>query len=156
MRSLRTIQIIALLLIAGRSTAQGQPKLEIEIRDNKINMTQQETSGGDIAYSPGDTLEYVILAKNTGDGVMTNPEIVDPVPQGVDYIAESATGENCRILFSANGGMRYSEWPVTLPSPQGEGTRQARPDEITHIKWEIREAIPAGGQKTLSFRVIVE
>ena len=155
MRSLRTTWIIGLLLIAVSLMAQAQPKLEIEIQDRKINLTPEERSGGDVTYSPGDTLEYVILAKNTGNGVMTSPEIVDPIPQGVDYIAGSATGENCRIVFSVNGSL-YSEWPVRVPVPDGEGNRDARPDEITHIKWEIEENIPAGNQKSLSFRVIVE
>lgn len=156
MRSLRTIWIIGLLLITVSLMAQAQPRLEIEIRDRKVNMTPEERSGGDITYSPGDTLEYIILAKNTGDGLMTNPEIVDPIPQGVKYIAGSATGENCRIRFSTDGGESYSEWPVSVPVSEGGGNRDARPEEITHIKWEIEENIPAGDQKTLSFRVIVE
>jgi uncharacterized repeat protein (TIGR01451 family) len=155
MKSLRTIWIVGLLLVAAGLYAQGKPNLEIEIQDRKVNRTAEEQNGADVVYSPSDTIEYVILAKNTGDGLMKNPEIVDPVPQGVNYIAGSATGENCRILFSVNG-LRYSEWPVILPATNTAASREARPDEITHIKWEIRESIPAGNQKILSFRVVVE
>ncbi|NQT24568.1 DUF11 domain-containing protein [candidate division KSB1 bacterium] len=156
MKSLRNIWIIGLLLISASLYAQGQPKLEIEIQDRKVNMTAEETSGADVVYAPSDTIEYVILAKNTGDGVMTDPEIVDPIPQGVQYIAESAAGENCRILFSVNQGIRYSEWPVRLPASGDQNARDTRPGEITHIKWMIRESIPADSQKTLSFKVVVE
>lgn len=152
--------IFSLLLTAASLPAQGgQPKLEIEIRERKMNLTEAEKNGADIVYTPGDTIEYTVIAKNTGDGIMTKPSIVDPIPQGVEYIEDSARGENCRIVFSVNYGLRYSVWPVMVMATTESGAKIEQPaktDKITHIKWLVQENIPAGGEKRLLFQVVVK
>ena len=160
MKGLRVIFTTGLILMSTILYAQGQPKLELDIQDVKLNMTAEEASGeAEIVYSPGDTIQYTILVKNTGTANMANPEIVDPIPEGLDYVANSATGENCEIFFSINDGSLYSEWPVMVRIDTGQGTQtrqQATPDQVTHIKWIINDQIPAGGQKTLYFRTVVK
>jgi uncharacterized repeat protein (TIGR01451 family) len=159
MRSLRTHVQFGILLTAVSLLAQGQPRLEIEIQEQKINLTRQEKNGAEIVYTPGDTIEYTVIAKNTGDAVMLEPTIVDPVPEGVEYIVGSAGGENCRIVFSVDKGLQFSTWPVMISATTPNGTkveREARNEEVTHIKWLIRENIPAGGQKKMSFQVRVQ
>ena len=156
MKSLGTFLFTGILLISGFSAVQAQPRLEIEIKEQKINMTVAEKTGADIVYTPGDTIEYQVIARNSGDTEMTDPTIIDPIPQGVEYITGSAKGENCRILFSVDNGLKYSVWPVMITATTPNGTkieREATKDEVTHIKWLVREPIPAGGQKILSFRV---
>lgn len=90
---------------------------------------------------------------------MAQPEIVDPIPEGVKYVIDSAKGQNCRIVFSVNKGMAYSVWPVMVTATNANGVkfeRPARMEEVTHIKWIVKEKLPTGGQKELSFRVVVE
>jgi len=140
--------------------AQGQPRLELDIQNVKLNMTDEEASGeSEIVYTPGDTVQFTILAKNTGTAVMLNPEIVDPIPEGLEYLTNSVTGENCEIFFSIDDGSQYAEWPILVLVDNGQGTQvgqQATPDQVTHIKWVINDQIPAGGEKTLSFQAVVK
>jgi uncharacterized repeat protein (TIGR01451 family) len=160
MRILKLFLICGFMLMAIQLFAQGKPKLEMEISETKINMSATEKTGeSDIVYSPGDTIEYTILAKNVGKGLMTKPEIVDPIPQGVVYLANSAKGTNSQIFFSINDGRQYTEWPIMISVTNDQGVqvgKKASADQVTHIKWMINEAIPAGGQKELSFRVTVK
>jgi len=159
MKTLRIALGLTMSLCVSGLLAQGQPKLEIEIQEQKINLTEDEKNGADIVYAPGDTIQYNVIAKNTGSGVMVNPSVVDPVPEGVEYVIDSARGENCRIVFSVNNGMRYSVWPVMVAAKTAGGAeieREAKQEEVTHIKWLIQENIPAGGQKDLSFQVVVQ
>jgi uncharacterized repeat protein (TIGR01451 family) len=159
MKSLRKQMILAALLFAANLWAQGQPKLEIDIQEQKVNMTEEEKKGGNITYAPGDTIEYTVIAKNVGSGLMKEPEIVDPIPEGTEYVIDSAKGENCRIVFSVNRGMQFAVWPVmvTATTPGGAKIeREARREEVTHIKWMMKESLSAGGQKKLSFRVVVK
>ena len=160
MRNLKLFLTCGFVLMTMNLFAQGKPKLELEISEMKINRTAGEKTGqADIVYSPGDTIEYTILAKNVGKGLMTKPEIVDPIPQGVAYIANSAKGKNCQIFFSINDGQLYTEWPIMIPVTNDQGVqvgKQANAAQVTHIKWMINETIPAGGQKELSFRVTVK
>ena len=159
MKGLIKTAITGFLFVTAILYAQGRPNLELDIQERKINLTDAEAGGeADITYTPGDTIEFVILAKNTGDGVMVTPEIVDPVPEGTAYVAGSARGENCQIFFSIDDGFKYTEWPVMIQITNDEGTRvgqTARPDQVTHIKWLVNENIPAGGEKNLVFRVMV-
>jgi uncharacterized repeat protein (TIGR01451 family) len=159
MRKLHIIWILGLLLLTTHVFAQSQPKLELEISERKINVSAEEEGETAATYSPGDTIEYTILAKNVGNALMTKPEIVDPLPEGVAYIASSAKGENCQIFFSINNGKLYTEWPVMIPETNDQGVqvgKEASPDQVTHIKWLINENIAAGGQKELTFQVKVK
>lgn len=160
MKRLKKLLIAGFVLITTILYAQGQPKLELVIQEQKVNMTAEEASGEkDIIYAPRDTIEYKIFAKNTGTAVMVDPEIVDPIPEGLAYVANSATGENCQIFFSINDGFQYSEWPVMILVKSGQGTQvgqRAKPEQITHIKWVVNDRIPAGSERILSFRVVVK
>lgn len=160
MKMLPKLIILGSLLYSGLLTAQGTPNLVIDIQDAKVNMTPAERNGDEaVAYTPGDTIMYTIYAKNTGDGPMTDATVVDPVPENVVYVVDSATGEDSRILFSVNGGMRYSVWPVMISATTANGTpvqREADNEQVTHIKWLIQAPIAPGGQKVLTFKVVVK
>jgi uncharacterized repeat protein (TIGR01451 family) len=160
MKCLRIVLNLGLFLAAVQTSAQGQPKLKLDMSERKVNMTADEKSGKTpVSYAPGDTVEYVILAENAGTGVMTQPEVVDPVPEGARYVVDSARGENCRIVFSVNKGMAYAVWPVMVSATTANGVkieRPARNEEVTHIKWILKDNLAPGGRKTLSFRAVVE
>ena len=160
MRNRKLFLICGFALMTIQLFAQGKPKLELDITEKKINMSSDEKAGqAEIVYSPGDTIEYTILAKNVGKGLMTKPEIVDPIPEGVAYLANSAKGNNCQIFFSINDGKQYTEWPIMISVINDQGVQvgeKADADQVTHIKWMINESIPAGGEKELKFRVTVK
>jgi uncharacterized repeat protein (TIGR01451 family) len=157
MKNLRTITVITLLFCSAMLLAG--PRLEIEVNEQKLNMNEAERNGGPVIYSPGDTIEYTLTAKNTGDETMKDPSVVDPIPEGTEYVVNSAVGENCRIIFSVDKGMKFAVWPIMVTATSASGAkieREARLEEVTHIKWLIRETIPAGGEKKLSFKVVVK
>jgi len=151
--------MILLMGIAATAIAQGTPRLSIVIEDEKHNLTAEERSGqADILYHPGDTIRYVLTASNVGDGLMTDPEIIDPIPGGVTYIAGSAEGVDTRISYSIDGGSTYHAWPVMYSSTNARGeeiTKEATPDMVTHLKWGIQRSLQPGEATTMEFRVEV-
>lgn len=159
-RNNRFLIAIIVLLTTSFAMAQGTPKLDITIADEKVNLTKAEKApGASITYLPGDTLRYIVTASNIGDGLMTNPEIVDPIPAGVTYVADSATGENTTITFSINQGSTYMDWPPTYTVRNSKGIlvkRKATPDMVTHIKWVIEKNLNPGEAMTLDFLVVVD
>jgi len=149
--------VIVFLLMTTVLAAQGKPKLELVIKMQKINMTAAEAAGTvKTTHTPGDTLAYFIHAKNIGTGIMVNPEIIDPVPAGVVYVVDSAIGKNCEIMFSIDGGLKYSDWPVLIQNKNSTVKQQAHPEMVTHLKWIIHDKIQAGKEKILSFKVVVK
>lgn len=150
--------IVAILSVSA-IYAQGTPKLDLKMDEQKVNRTAAEMrDGSTITYLPGDTLRYTIVASNVGDGLMTEPEVVDPIPAGVTYIANSAEGENAAITFSIDQGRTYMAWPptYTVRNAQGEVIqREAGPEMVTHIKWSIQSNLNPGDASNLEFMVEV-
>ncbi|NQV15288.1 DUF11 domain-containing protein [bacterium] len=152
------VTVVALLCISA-TLGQGIPKLDIKIEDQKINLTHKEKQDlVAISYKPGDTLRYDISASNVGDGLMTDPEIVDPIPAGVTYVAGSAKGDNTEISFSINQGSAYMPWPPYYTVRNAKGIlikREATPDMISHIKWDILQDLKPGEASHMEFLVVV-
>jgi len=150
---------IAVIILLTVALGQGTPKLDISIEDQKMNLTETEKKDqSKIIYIPGDTLRYVITASNIGDGLMKDPEIIDPIPAGVTYVAESAKGIDADITFSMNQGSTYMPWPLFYTVRNSKGIlvkREATPEMITHIKWNISKNMNPGEASTMEFLVVV-
>ncbi len=160
-KTIRTIILSLLLLSFGALLfAQGIPKLELTIVDEKINQTQAEKSGqAAISYKPGDVIRYTIIASNTGDGMLNNPLITDPIPRGVSYKPYSAKGQNTEITFSVNEGRLFQSWPPTYTVKNEEEeiiTKLASPDMVTHVRWELKTPLAPNQSQQLEFEVIVK
>jgi len=147
--------IMSLSVVMG----QGTPKLDIRIEDQKVNLSEAEKKDASrIVYIPGDTLRYVITASNIGTGLMKAPEIVDPVPAGVTYVAKSASGVETDITFSMNQGNSYMAWPPYYTVRNSKGIlvkREATPEMISHIKWNISKNLNPGDSTIMEFLVVV-
>lgn len=156
---LRTLSCPGLILVVMISVIQGQPRLELTVTDHKINLTSiEKTDKTAIKFSPGDTIRYEILARNSGTEPLTAPEITDPIPAGVMYIPGSAKGRNAIITCSIDGGGSYSIWPVKYEVYE-DGKyveKDATADMVTTIRWTLNEALPPQAQTVLSFMVIVK
>ncbi len=150
--------VIAIMSIS-MAFGQGAPKLELHVEDSKVNLTAAEiVDGAQVTYSPGDTIQYVLTASNVGTGLMTDPEIVDPIPAGVTYVPKSARGDNTEISYSLNQGGTYMAWPPTYTVRNSKGIlikREATPEMITHIKWAIQKDLQPGEKSTMEFLVEV-
>lgn len=151
----------AIVAILGASMvyAQGTPRLDLKMAEQKVNLTTSELNdASNISYQPGDTLRYMITASNVGDGLMTEPEVVDPIPMGVTYIANTAMGDETSITFSIDQGRTYMAWPPTYTVRNAQGElieRAASADMITHIKWNILKDLNPGDNSNLEFLVEV-
>ena len=86
---------------------------------------------------PGDILTYQLSCLNIGAGKAVDGSIVDPVPKGLRYVPDSATGEGMKITYSVDGGNTYQ---LSLTG------------EVTHIKWDVIDPIYAGETVEASFK----
>lgn len=139
--------------------AQGAPLLVIELGEEKVNLSIEERSGNaEVMYFPGDTIRYSLMASNDGGSLMTQPEVLDPIPEGVTYISGSASGENSSIIFSIDGGISFHNWPVPYSVRHTNGEEiihEATAEMITHIKWQIQGNLQPGETRLLQFMVEV-
>ncbi len=108
---------------------QPEPQLRVKIVPDKWEAVS------------GDEITYNMLCMHVGTGVANGGAIIDPIPQGVKYIPNSATGERTVITYSVNSGSTFVE--ETMPG-----------EVVTHIRWEIVENLIPGESIKMSFKVI--
>ncbi|MCF7824636.1 MAG: hypothetical protein K9N35_10750 [Candidatus Marinimicrobia bacterium] len=153
------VTLMLFLMLTTLVYAQGKPKLEISIQEEKVNQSMEERSGKvDIIYQPGDTIRYLVKAINTGEGLMTEPSVTDPIPLGTTFVPGSARSSTAEAKFSIDAGGEYMDWPPTYRVREANGkitVREATPDMITHIKWIINQSLESNEFTEMEFMVEV-
>ena len=101
---------------------------------------------------PGDRLVFVLKYRNQGASPATQFVVTNPIPDAVQFAGAADAGAE----FSVDGGRSWGALD-TRKVRQADGTmRPASGADVTHVRWALKQAIPANGQGRLSFRGIVK
>ncbi len=104
---------------------------------------------------PGDSVIYTNTYRNIGKEPATDIVINNPVPEHMNYVADSAFGQGSAILFSADGGKTFAT-PEKLTKKGSDGKeRLVRPEEYTNLRWIVKELKP-GGAGEVGFRALLQ
>lgn len=154
--------LIAVLLTAVHLPAQAAAG-QVELKSIAEREVETVTNGKKEIHRapvnkavPGDEIIYTTVFKNltgkpVGDIVITNP-----VPNDSLYKADSASGANTVITFSADGGKQYAApGQLTVKTKDGK-TRPALPSDYTHIRWTYKGELGAGKSGEVSFRAFIK
>jgi uncharacterized repeat protein (TIGR01451 family) len=109
--------------------------------------------------NPKDIVVYTITYSNAGKGPILDAVIVDPLPAGVRYIADTAEGKDAEITYSIDKGRTWLKPPVMIEFRKPDGSlekKPAPPDMYTHIKWAIKKPVAPGQAGQVSFKVTVK
>lgn len=101
--------------------------------------------------TPGDRLVFILAYRNEGAQPAANFIVTNPLPQAVAYQGSADTGTQ----VSVDGGRSWGSLPALRVRDSDGALRAARPEDVTHVRWAMRQPIPAGGRGQLSFRGIV-
>lgn len=152
------IQISALALcllatdaLAGVVATQTVEK-EVVTRDASGTDRIERVTADTVA--PGDEVIYTLQYKNDAPDPAENIVLVMPVPQEVSYVEGSIFGEQTVVTFSADGGQTYvARGRLTIAEDGLE--RNAKSNDITHIKWTLSDSLPANAQGEVSYRAVL-
>lgn len=160
----RTLAALAVILLPFVSTAAlAKPQLQMNVvAEKEVTVTEagkQVTKRVKAEKStPGETLIFTLSYKNTGDEKAVKVKLDNPLPGGTRYIADSASGANSEISFSADGGKTFAAADQLMVEKVMAGKKEkvrALPGDYTTIRWIISEVQPGqGGQ--VSFRAQVQ
>jgi len=107
-----------------------------------------------VAPEPGDELVYTVRFKNASGRLVDDVRITKPIPAEVRYVAGSASGPGCEVLFSVDGGRIFGQ-PNELSVAVEDGRRRAAgPDDYTHIRWRLRTPFAADATGFVRFRAV--
>lgn len=102
----------------------------------------------------GEALVYTVRFRNSGLGLVDGVRITKPLPPEVRYVAGSASGPGCDVLFSVDGGRTFGQ-PSELSVRGADGAfRPAGPDDYTHIRWRLLTPLAAKGTGFVRFRAL--
>jgi uncharacterized repeat protein (TIGR01451 family) len=100
---------------------------------------------------PGDKLVFVLSYHNLGHAPASNFVVTNPMPGAVAF--QAASDQTAQV--SVDGGRNWGAISQLRIKEQDGTVRNARPEDVTHVRWALKGAIPVGAQGKLSFRGIV-
>lgn len=123
--------------------ALAAPEVEVVMQDRLVRVdgdmrAVERDSIGQLITRPGDLVEYTLMATNLGTEAAHGVEIVDPIPDGMRYVAGSARGAGMTVYVSGDGGGSYQLPPLTYRERQADGSLVEKPvpaERYTHVKW---------------------
>lgn len=165
MKQLSTYIFITLMVVCGlANSALAASAKTIEFRtevkkiqwvkNRKGKKVKQEVDPGKVV--PGAELVYTIYFKNTGDKAVGDIVITDPIPKHMHYKKGSAFGAGTDISFSVDGGKSYTTPDKLRVKIKGAKSRQAKPEDYTHIRWVFKPKLAPGKQGVVHFRSILQ
>lgn len=104
------------------------------------------------AVGPGDKLLFTLDYRNGTSKPASGFVVNDPIPSAVRF----AGGESSGAVMSVDGGKTFG--PLTsLSVVTADGKRRPAQDaDVTHIRWNFAQDIPAGGGGSLHFEGVVK
>ncbi|MBB5685135.1 DUF11 domain-containing protein [Sphingobium boeckii] len=102
--------------------------------------------------TPGDKLVFMLSYRNTGNHPANDFIVTNPLPQAVSYQGTPDAG----AFVSVDGGATWGTLGQLRVKERNGYVRGARPEDVTHVRWTLKQAIPAGSTGKLMFRGIVK
>lgn len=100
--------------------------------------------------APGDRLVFVLSYRNGGNEPAADFVVTNPVPDAVAFAGADGAEPELSVDWGRSWGKLSS---LSVKSSDGR-MRPARPEDVTHVRWSIRQAIAAGETGKLSFRAV--
>lgn len=128
---------------AGAATATGSDLLETEIVVERLEPAEPPerpvarfVPAGRL--EAGDEVFYTLRVRNPGKEPVLDAQVTKRMPFGLHYLPGSASGPDCDVEFSTDGGKTFAARPAGA--------------EFTHLRWTMRRPMPPGSTALLRFR----
>lgn len=144
--------IIAAAALAASPAVELTTKVWKEKRTASADGTTSVTLVSSPRAVPGDRLVYTISYRNRTTAPVAGIVVDDPLPAGVMFVAPvlgSASPE-----LSVDG--RTFGPLASLTKAGAPGAQPATNEDVTHLRWRIPGATPAGGGGEVSFKAVLK
>ncbi len=111
----------------------------------------------EVIVTPGDRVIFTLKYTNKGALPATGFRATNPMPGPVQFI--SVVEDWAEV--SVDGGKKWGKLvELTVQAKSADGvtdiSRAAAVEDVTHLRWVFPNAIPPGGEGTLSYRGVVK
>ena len=127
----------------------------VETEDDKETLKEASK------VEPEQLVEYQMTYVNKGEASINGLTVVGPVPEGTEYVSDTANADVSSLLkVSIDGGKTFESEPVIRQETKSSGEvveKVVPPTEYTHLQWKAENPITAeGGTQVYSYRVRVK
>ena len=145
--------------VGGQAFAQDQGCIVLksvaeqdkEVVNAKGEKTKQLVAASKIV--PGMEVVWTVTANNICKVPSEKVTINNPVPEHMNYVADSAFGAGSDITYSLDG--KTFGVPTELTVTENGAKRQARADEYRQIRWVFRSPLQPGASAVARFRAVL-
>lgn len=152
---LRALLLGSVFFAAANANAQAHLEILTSVEKEEIvtgdDGSQETRLVSADTVLPGDEVVYTLRFSNVSDEPADNIVITNPLPTELSYVDGSASGPDGDVEFSVDGGASYAA-PAELEVRSIDGVRPARPDDFTHIRWIVADALAPGQEAVARFR----
>jgi uncharacterized repeat protein (TIGR01451 family) len=135
------LEVKSIAEVESRSVAAGRAVVKLIAADRVV---------------PGDRLIYTLEVRNTGATTLDAPTVTHPVPEHMQYVADSAVGPGSEVSYSVDGGRSF-EHAENLKVLGVDGRlRPAVAADYTDIRWQLKNSLKANSVAFVRFRALVK
>ncbi len=146
-----SLAVLATSFVAPAFALTASQTVEREVIVRNVDGSQTITREAADKVTPGDKVIYSLNYYNDAAEPAENIVLVMPIPGEIDYIDGSADTKQAISTYSVDDGKVFVKRD-DLRVLQADGSeRAARAEDITHIRWTIKDAVAPKASGTLSF-----
>jgi uncharacterized repeat protein (TIGR01451 family) len=159
-RALRVLTLAVAYVASGAAQQAPSAEARIEVATTAERLiATSDGNGAELVPAPapttGDEIIYTVTFTNAGGVTADSVRVTTPIAKETRYVAGTAFGPGCEVLFSVDGGRTFGS-PSELKALRGDGTRGAADAaDYTHIRWILRAPLGAGAKGFARFRAVV-
>ncbi len=153
---MKFLLILLALLLPSAALAQNQVALNSEVfveravrNADGTSRVALETPG---VVTPGDPLVFVLRYRNNGAAPAADFVVTNPIPDSVSFSGTESAG----AVYSVDGGRSWGALAELSVRNADGSSRPAALADVTHVRWRLAQAIPAGAEGELRFRGVVK
>ena len=164
MKSIR-IPLLALGLLAvsalQAAPANGSIELQSVAQQQKVTVEKDGSKHVEMVPAarvvPGTEVTYTINYRNVGTKPAGDVVINNPVPEHMNYVADSAIGADTTISYSADSGKTWASALAQLSVKNADGSlRPATEKDCTDVRWVVNGKVAPGAKGSVSFRAVLQ
>jgi len=153
---MKLILTLLAFLLPSAALAQNQVALNSEVF---VERAVQDANGASRValeppgvVTPGDQLVFVLSYRNNGAAPASDFTVTNPLPDSVSFAGTESAG----AVYSVDGGRIWGALAALQVRNADGSSRPAALADVTHVRWRLAQAIPAGGRGELRFRGVVK
>lgn len=161
-RKLRVCCVIPLLVASMNLTAQDKEEVETELIA-EVRVESMDASNRHVSrfvpasvLSQGEVVYYTVRIRNPHNIYLRDVVVTQRIPANTVYVEDSASAPGADITFSIDGGQTFAARGQLQSIDANGNTQRAEPEQLTHIRWRLRNALAPGAVALARFRAVFQ